>query len=454
MKKNCLKKQILFLMVFVCSGCLSGHEVMYYTANTEIPGTVIEMKTPGYWVSQIDEPDSIIMDANQIALFNKDTEKAGVFISNIFDNDNSGDLINLKRTLDNSIQFIRSTKLYHTNGKKIEKSFSDEIEILSNSNNMQYNVDYCFFINNSDLRIIPYQEQLTDVKKELFFDAIQTSRINIGTPGVVVHYSNDAEWVFVKTHNVSAWTKKSNIAICSEDELKQIISKDFVVVTDGKTDVYTDSNCLRYINYTRMGSIFYLHNDKGNSKSVKVMVPFADENGRLVMRDGYINTMSVNKGFIDYTARNSINQAFKLLNSPYGWGGMFGEQDCSQYFCEIFACFGVFLPRNSSSQSLVGMVNPAMKKELSDDDKFLLIKNEAIPGITFLRRPGHIVLYLGSINKDIYVIHAAWGYKENIQSKDVLRVINRVVVSNLRIGHDSKKGSLLQLINRMNSVNR
>jgi len=83
-----------------------------------------------------------------------------------------------------------------------------------------------------------------------------------------------------------------------------------------------------------------------------------------------------------------------------------------------------------------------------------LIKNEAIPGITFLRRPGHIVLYLGSINKDIYVIHAVWGYKENIQSKDVLRVINRVVVSNLRIGHDSKKGSLLQLINRMNSVNR
>ena len=256
MKKNLLKKQILFLIIFVCSGCLSSHEVMYYTANTEIPGTGIEMKTPGYWVSQIDEPDSIIMDANQIALFNNDTEKAGVFMSNIFDNDNSGDLINLKRTLDNSIQFIRSTKLYHTNGKKIEKSFSDEIEILSNSINMKYNVEYCFFINNSDLRIIPYQEQLTDVKKELFFDAIQASRINIGTPGVVVHYSNDAEWVFVKTHNVSAWTKKSNIAICSEDELKQILSKDFVVVTDGKTDMYADSNCLRYINYLRYGFYF------------------------------------------------------------------------------------------------------------------------------------------------------------------------------------------------------
>ena len=62
------------------------------------------------------------------------------------------------------------------------------------------------------------------------------------------------------------------------------------------------------------------------------------------------------------------------------------------------------------------------------------------------------MLYLGNVNEKPYVIHSVWAYREKLPVQDRIRVINRVAVTNLSLGKDTKKGSLLERINRINNV--
>ena len=115
-----------------------------------------------------------------------------------------------------------------------------------------------------------------------------------------------------------------------------------------------------------------------------------------------------------------IDQAFKLINTPYGWGGMFGEQDCSKFLYEIYACAGIYLPRNSTIQSKIGNVILDLKNsdEFTEEEKLNFIKDNCIPGITLFRLRGHIMLYLGNNNEKPYVIHSIWAYREKLPAQD------------------------------------
>ncbi len=42
-----------------------------------------------------------------------------------------------------------------------------------------------------------------------------------------------------------------------------------------------------------------------------------------------------------------------MLNQPYGWGDMYGEQDCSRFLQMVFATVGIMLPRDSKDQAQV-----------------------------------------------------------------------------------------------------
>ena len=71
-----------------------------------------------------------------------------------------------------------------------------------------------------------------------------------------------------------------------------------------------------------------------------------------------------------------------------------------------------------------------------------------MPGATLLRLPGHIMLYLGTVDGRPYVVQEIWGYREPGPGRDRVRLINRVVVSDLSLGTGSWRGSLLSRIDR------
>ena len=121
-----------------------------------------------------------------------------------------------------------------------------------------------------------------------------------------------------------------------------------------------------------------------------------------------VKTRDVHKGYLPYTQEHILSQAFKFLHTPYGWGGMYGEQDCSKFIQEVYATVGIRLPRNSTSQSNVGESKLELEG-LSKKSKHTLLKAMGMAGGSILHLKGHITLYLGEYKGEPYIIHTVWG---------------------------------------------
>lgn len=437
-------------IIILLLNCKTNDSFIKYSINTHLKDITPEMKTPGFWISKLENPDYVYLNSNEIQKFNNKIKNSNLYINDITNIAKQKNSKIIKHTIINNIKYTQNKRLFDKKGNQVDNSFFSNIKDECDITDINTEFTYCFFSMNSDLRIIPSDKHLSKRKNDYFFDELQTSKISIGTPGVIAHTSKSGKWAYVITYNVEGWTEYKNISTCSKTDMNSIINKKFIVITSNKADIFTDENLTNFKTYARMGSKFYLADDNLSENSYKIQIPASDGDNILKTEFAYIEKQHANLGYLDYTSRNIINSAFKLLNAPYGWGGMFGEQDCSQMLLEIFSTTGIYLPRNSSNQALSGKRITEIKKTMSTDEKNKLIINKGIPGITFLRLPGHIVLYLGHYNETAYVIHATWGYMEKIENKEFFRPINGVAVTNLSLGENSRKGSLLKKIDKMN----
>ena len=63
------------------------------------------------------------------------------------------------------------------------------------------------------------------------------------------------------------------------------------------------------------------------------------------------------------------------------------------------------------------------------------------PGVTLLRLPGHIMMYVGEESGKPYAIHAVWGVKD--RDGNIMK-IDKVALTDLDLGRGAKDGSLLE----------
>ena len=111
---------------------------------------------------------------------------------------------------------------------------------------------------------------------------------------------------------------------------------------------------------------------------------------------------------------------------------------------DLFATFGILMPRNSKLQARIGIEHGRVEgKGLKEKQKRL---DQAIPFATTLRLPGHIMLYLGEEKGRYFVIHSIWGFQSRGPSGPTLQRIGKAVVSDLSLGQSGPSGSLLHRI--------
>ena len=56
-------------------------------------------------------------------------------------------------------------------------------------------------------------------------------------------------------------------------------------------------------------------------------------------------------GDLPLSRANLLRRAFKLLGERYGWGHDYAGRDCSGFLSDVFATFGVRMPRNTGDQA-------------------------------------------------------------------------------------------------------
>ena len=403
----------IILLTFLLTACQDVDENRPLLSNSKKKQPIIivnrnrHLNMSEFWLKQVEKPNNLLMTPKQIVAFNQKIAKEQhtlTYVDNINTTYNSSWI---KETILGYFEGIESRTIYFSDGHKITSDFYKRVKKYLNLNTLhgaKIKTRYALTINYCNQKLVPTELALLKKKNQIHFDRNQNSALDIATPIAIIHTTKDGLWHYGIGPTSSGWVHNKDIAFGEKEEiLNYLNSKNFVITTEPKTAIKIGGE---YHDYVRMGVRFPVI--MSIDKETMIMVPTADEHGNLVLSNATVKTANIHKGYLPYTPENILTQAFKFLHLPYGWGGMYGEQDCSKFIQEVYATVGLNLPRNSASQSNVSS-NKIELDGVSKTSKETFLRNSAIVGGTILHMKGHIVLYLGEYKGEPYIIHTVWG---------------------------------------------
>jgi len=435
MRISVVRFSILLLLAFTTQ--LFAQQYPKYLALQEQPPLVpIQMRRPGFWISRHPAPDSLLMNAARIDAFNRQILRKGL----VEEIENAAPIVKadkLKRQIEDCYDMAKNSSKYLQDGSPITDKFWQELHRQLNLTSIKssQNTRFAFPIRFCNQRLIPYSAILTRSALDLDFDRVQNSGFDIGEPLIIYHDSRDGKWVFGAGRASSGWFLKADLAFYERDDwLMYQQNKSFIVSTRDKSDLYLDEACTQFYGIIRLGTKLPIRSER--DKTYELILPSKES--------AFIYKSDVHPGFVPYNARKVYELAFTALNAPYGWGDLNAEYDCSGLLKQLFQCFGIFLPRNGGAQYSASSPLYEFPSAEGARERELQIAQRALPAQTLLRLPGHIMLYLGSVEGKSYALHALWGVsRAGINGEDEVIAANKTLVSDLYLGDGSKRKSLL-----------
>jgi len=301
------------------------------------------------------------------------------------------------------------------------------------------------------LRCYPTDVGVYEKAYEVAFDLMQCAQLRPGEPVRVL--GKGKTFYYVWSSYAEGWVRPEALtpALDAGEARAFLQPKRFVVLQRDLAPLLergTDG-AERVASVVRMGTTLPLLEQGGDR--LKVSVPTAAGLGQAWLARG----AGARVGFAPLTRQNLLERAFALLNAPYGWGGMGGHRDCSRLIMDLFASFGLELPRNSIRQSVAG-TRQVEVEGLDEAAKIEAIQQVAGSAVVLLYLPGHIMLHLGRDGDQLYALHLFSGYLVPCDGKartehgrETMMRVNRVVVTSLELGRGSSRRSFLERITRL-----
>lgn len=343
-------------------------------------------------------------------------------------------------------------KSYGENLQLLEQDFFDDMYENSNFDKYATINKNALTIKHSNIRAFPTNKPLIkdpSLAGEGFpFDYLQNSSIEANKPIFISHYSRDKRWVYVFSSFAFGWLQTSDIVFMKKKytDLWQKAQQVFLV----KDNIPIYSTDGHFLFNSKVGMMLALISEDSSSYTVLSVSNY--KNSKPLFLKSKISKDIAHKGILSINKNNLENIISSVFNTNYGWGGMYGQRDCSSTIRDIFTPFGIWLPRNSSNQAKIGEVIDL--QGLSDDAKIKLIKEKAIPFQTLLHKSGHIVLYVGIYKGDIVILHNTWGIKTKKDETEGRIIIGKTVFSTLNLGQHQKyydkDASILRKLKSMN----
>ena len=349
--------------------------------------------------------------------------------------------------------FNASKSFYGINLKRLGRSFYERMLSRANFTDYMHVNKRALTLRGTDIRAFPTSEVLLknpNIPGEGFpFDYLQNSYIAANKPLLVSHFSSDKKWAFVFSSFTSGWVKSEDIVFLPKSDADVWMqAKQVYIFKDRESVVDADG----YLFELRIGMMLPLV--KEDEHYYTVLAVSREDLYTPVYKEIKVPKEYASLQPLTFTRENVLKILSQLQKSRYGWGGMYGERDCSATVRDYFAPFGIWLGRNSNVQAKAGRV--ISFDGLDEEQKRDMIKNEAIPFETLLYKRGHILLYLGTYDEKIIVFQNVWGVKTKDGKKSGRVVIGRAVYSTLDLGkylpfYDSDAG-LAKKLRSMNIV--
>lgn len=243
------------------------------------------------------------------------------------------------------------------------------------------------------------------------FDMLQNSTLHPAEPVYIAAVTADRSWSFIISPTEMGWVDSSHIAKVNDHFIQQWITmakkKLGAVINDNAS--FTDKQgVFRFT--ARTGTLLPLKSINGKTN---IVLPAYDDKGYAVIRYAPQFEQMVRQTPISPTAENMAHIIQYMQGKDYGWGSLYGFNDCSAEVRNLMLPFGIFLPRNSLPQSLSG--KRIDLSHYSTDQRLAYLIKYGQPFKTLVYIKGHIMLYVGNADwqgRTVPIIyHNVWGLR-------------------------------------------
>ncbi|MDP2855029.1 MAG: SH3 domain-containing protein [Smithellaceae bacterium] len=344
---------------------------------------------------------------------------------------------------------------YGENKKLHLPSWAKKLESKASLNNYPNALSRGITTRNTNLRELPTNSphfNSSDGDSSAWpFDNLQRSSVPANTPIFVCQLSADKSWALVETSFTYGWIPVEDFASVDNEFVKTWESGRYAVIIRDHTSVLDEKGL--FLVRTSVGHIFPL--TKSSADRMQVSIAVADQNRRAVIRRGFVPSAAAAAKPLRFNPVHAAKIANEMIGEPYGWGGLYGNRDCSSMTRDFFAVFGIWLPRHSEDQVKEAGTYIDLSG-LRPEQKEKIIRERGIPYLSLLWRKGHVMLYIGQQDGRALIFHNIWGIRtKDLQGREGRKIIGQAVITTLQPGQelrdiDSAAGSLLDNISAMN----
>ena len=376
--------------------------------------------SPAFWVARARSPDAVLLDRAAI-----DARNARL----LREDASMHDLARLPATLQRAqvagwiegLASPPSKALWDEAGTPVSKAVLDAIvanralDAIPASQPTRFGMA----LHRAALRAFPTALRVFSSTDDADIDRFQESALFPGDPVVVAHASADGKWLFVASPRYAAWVEADAIAEGARDAVLGYGQRaPYRVVTGAKPrTVYTREQPQLSELQLDMGLRLPLAdaapdqpvNGQHPYSSWILDMPVRGGDGRLGFAPALLQKTAGSSGdYLPLTRANILRQAFGFLGERYGWGHAYNGRDCSGFVSDVYRSMGVQMPRNTSDQS----VSPAFARTRFQPGAPRAERMAAVAALDvgdLIYIPGHVMMYVGDIDGQPYVIHDTSG---------------------------------------------
>ncbi len=460
------RKRTAVLGLLLAVGCAAATLQPALAAGpARMPGVTAEMSDPAFWAARQDDPDGVILTAEEIAAYNADTAaQEGTMVTDLrtaaatFDG-----LARREAVLSSAAEDARyySGRIYDpATGEKAEWPFFQAM--IDNCADPRaagtMPVRYAVAVERTALRVFPSDQPMMDDPQDPDFDYQALSAVNVNDPLLLYLTSADGKYYMARSRDCSGWISAQDVAVCA-DRAEWLAAWDLpaeklLVVYGSKA--YTDFSNARPQTARRMltqGTALELAGDLGADALVggralyhnyAVWLPVRRGDGGYEKQLALLpETAPVHVGYLPLTPANLAKVALATLGDVYGWGGMLASEDCSGMVRTIYSCFGLHIGRNGNWQWPMNMEKVDMTHMSMEEKRAIL---DRLPLGAALCFPGHEMFYLGKVEGQYYVVSSVGS----IMSPDTGKLLStrEVMLSTLEV----KRASGLTWLGALNQA--
>ncbi len=353
------------------------------------------------------------------------------------------------------LRSYKPSNSYGENLKPINKSFFIQMKNEFNLEKYGSLNKKAITLKYTNIRALPTNKPVlldpTKAGEGFPFDYLQNSTIQANKPIFVSHYSKSGEWAFVFSSFTFGWIQSNELVFLEKNYTDIWQGAQQIFLTKEDIALYSDSG--KFLFNSKIGTMLALVDESEEFYTILTVSSASLEEPLFIKSK--ISKLIASKNSLAFNASNLESIIDEVSKSNYGWGGMYSQRDCSSMLRDMFAPFGIWLPRNSYMQSKIGEI--ISLSELSDTQKLNIIKSKALPFKTLLYKKGHIMLYVGIYNEQVIVFHDTWGIKTLKDGIEGRIIVGKPVFSSLKLGAKQEfydeKSEMLRNLKSMNILN-